>query len=83
MKWMLVVMAGAMPIETGLLFDDLDSYHRAEEAMRAEYARSFNDWLAWAKQNPKQSGYPASQESMSKRMASGICVPHAGPETRQ
>ena len=48
--------------------------------MRAEYARSFNAWLEWAKQNPKESSYPASEEDMKKRLAFGVCVPHGNAQ---
>jgi hypothetical protein len=79
MKWTLIVLAlGTIPVETGLLYDDLDSCYRAEDAMRAEYARWFNAWLAWAQKNPKEAAYPESLDFMKKRVATGVCVPHVG-----
>ena len=41
MTWMLVVLVfGTHPVETNLLFDNLDACLKAEENMRKEYARA-------------------------------------------
>jgi hypothetical protein len=43
MKWMLFVLVfGSHPVETNLLFDNLDACLRAEETMRTEYARAYS-----------------------------------------
>lgn len=79
MKWTLIVLAlGTTPVETGLIYDDLDSCYRAEDAMRAEYARWFNAWSDWAMKNQEKAGLPESLEFMKKRVATGLCVPHVG-----
>ena len=45
MKWMLIVMVfGVSPVKTNLLFNTIDDCLNAEDAMRAEYARTFNTW---------------------------------------
>ena len=81
MTWTLVVIVlGMTPVQTGLLYDNLDACYLSEETMRAEYARSFNAWLEWAKQNPKESSYPASEEDMKKRLVFGVCVPHGNAQ---
>lgn len=81
MKWMLVIMVfGAAPVETGMLFDSLDDCLKAEESVRAEYAMAFNKWLTWARANPTVSGFPGSQEFAQKRIGlnnSATCVPRA------
>lgn len=78
MKWMLIVMVlGTTPVETGMIFDDLDSCYQAEEAMRKEYLRSYLYWQDWAIKNPKESGYPDNDAFMKKRLTFGLCIPHA------
>ena len=43
MKWMLFVLVfGSHPVETDLLFDNLDACLKAEETMRTEYARAYS-----------------------------------------
>lgn len=79
MKWALVVLTfGVSPVKTDLVFNSLDDCLKAEDQMRAEYARTFNLWLAWAQKNPTDSGYPNSQKAMEVRIGlhnRGTCVP--------
>jgi hypothetical protein len=81
MKWMLIVMVfGVAPVKTGLLFDSLKECLRAEDAMRKEYTGPYNEWLAWAQQNPADSKYPDSMPYFQKRFGlenPGTCIPHA------
>jgi hypothetical protein len=78
MKWTLIVMAlDTTPVETQLFFDDLDSCYRAEETMRIEFTRAFNDWEANA--DPRAAGFQAAREQLRKRIATGLCIPHAAP----
>ena len=43
MKWMLFVLVfGSYPVETNLMFDNLDACLKAEQTMRKEYARSYS-----------------------------------------
>jgi hypothetical protein len=78
-KWMLVVIVlGSTPVQTDLVFDTLDQCYRAEQQMRIEYTKAFDEWLKWAVQNPTESDYPKSREFMMQRLMSGVCVPHSG-----
>jgi hypothetical protein len=79
MKWMLLVFAfGTSMVRTGLAYDNLDDCVKAEQTMRSEYVRVYNQWLEWAIANPKQASYPKSQPLMQKRIGLqtiGTCVP--------
>ena len=79
MKWALIVwVAGVSMIETDLVFDTLDECLRAEQTMRNESSRVYNDWLTWAKKNPVESNYPKSQEFMKMRFGLlnvATCIP--------
>ena len=80
MKWMLIVIIfGGSPVKTNLLFDTLDECLAAEDSMCNEYALAFNKWLAWAKANLGESGFPNSEEFMKRRIGiqnQGSCIPH-------
>ena len=81
MKWMLIVVVfGIAPVKTEMLFDSLRECLRAEDAMRKEYAAPYNEWLAWAQQNPADAGYPDSAPFFQRRFGlenPGTCIPHA------
>ena len=81
MKWMLIVVVfGLAPVKTNLLFDSIDDCLRAEDVVRNEYARTFNEWKVWAEQNPVEAGYPNSKKMIIKRnglMSPGTCIPYA------
>ena len=73
MKWMLLVFLvqnPLLPVETGMIFDSLDDCLKAEDTMRANYARAYNDWLTWAKAHQAEADYPTSDDFMKKRMES-------------
>jgi hypothetical protein len=78
MLWTLIVIVSGLnaPVSTGLIYPTIDACYRAEGEMRAEETAEYNTWLAWAKANPNQSWYPASQSFMLKRINYGACVPH-------
>ena len=80
MKWILVVMVlGAAPVKTDLVFSILDECLDAEEAMRGEYARAYNKWLQWAQSNKEKARYPESEKHQQRRIGmlnAGTCVPH-------
>ena len=40
MKWMLFLLVLGHPVETNLIFDNLNACFKAEEAMRKEYAKA-------------------------------------------
>jgi hypothetical protein len=84
MKWMLLVFAfGTSMVRTGLVYDSLDDCVKAEQTMRSEYARVYNQWLEWAMANPKEASYPKSQPFMQKRIGVqtiGTCIPTASRE---
>ena len=81
MKWMLLVFAfGTSMVRTGLVYDNLDDCVKAEQTMRSEYTRVYNQWLEWAIANPKDASFPKSQPLMQKRIGVqtiGTCVPTA------
>jgi hypothetical protein len=81
MKWTLIVLAfGTSPIKTDLVFNSLDDCLRAEDQMRAEYARAYSVWDAWAQKNQAEAGYPNSKKFMQGRIGlknRGTCVPAA------
>lgn len=81
MKWMLVILVmGVAPVKTGLTFDTLQDCLEAEDLVRTEIAEALNRWLKWAAANPEQSGYPASEAFMTRRIGMqniATCIPHA------
>ena len=87
MKWMLLVFLvqnPLLPVETGMIFDSLDDCLKAEDTMRANYARAYNDWLTWAKTHQAEADYPTSDDFMKKRMGIetwGTCIPHPAAPT--
>ena len=76
MKWMLIVLImGTTPVRTGLVYDTVDTCYAAEDEMASEYTRYYNDWIAWAKDHPKESGYPTIPNYISQRLMRGVCIP--------
>jgi hypothetical protein len=62
------------------VYDNLDDCVKAEQTMRSEYTRVYNQSLEWAIANPKDASYPKSQPLMQKRIGVqtiGTCVPTA------
>ena len=53
-------------VRTGLVYDNLDDCVKAEQTMRSEYTRVYNQWLEWAMANPKEADYPKSQPFYAK-----------------
>ncbi|HEV7462789.1 MAG TPA: hypothetical protein VGN85_02620, partial [Methyloceanibacter sp.] len=63
---------------TGLHFDSIEDCLKAEETMRAEYARVYNDWHAWAEAHPKDAA--DTQKFMWWRdgmETTATCIPHS------
>ena len=85
MKWLLVVaIFGSVPLETDMVFDTLQQCLDAEDAMRAEYSRSFNEWVQRAKVDPDRYNYPNSEKFAQRRFGLenvATCIPHAKPAT--
>lgn len=78
MKWMLVVMVfNTTPVETGLMFNTLDDCYRAEDQMRAEYTKSYNNWVVWAHKHLSDADFQSGEKMQLHRLANGVCVPHA------
>ncbi len=76
MKWMLIVLImGATPVKTGLVYETVDDCYAAENEMSAEYTRYYNDWVAWAKDHQKESGYPTVPAYITQRLMHGVCIP--------
>ena len=79
MKWMLIVMVfGVSPVKTNLLFNTIDDCLNAEDAMRAEYTRTFNTWEDWAQANPGEvdANSKAFIRKRNGMESSGTCIPH-------
>ena len=72
MKWMLVVLAFGVPMQTGLVYNSLDECLKAEAGVRAEWSRVYN---ALPK---KYQEHPMTQEHIAKQTTQAICIPHAG-----
>jgi hypothetical protein len=80
MVWMLIAFVAGEVIETGLTYESLEACLAAEETIRREHAEAYNEWLAWAQDNPEQSGYPDSQQFMQRRIGISTgytCIPVA------
>jgi hypothetical protein len=74
MKWMLFVLVfGSYPVETKLLFDNLDACLGAEDSMRKEYARAFSE-SAW---DPESRTSDLSTVSRYGQKTTATCIPHA------
>ncbi|TWA92608.1 hypothetical protein [Bradyrhizobium stylosanthis] len=84
MKWMLVVLVGgATPVNTDLIFDKFSDCLAAEEQMRKHYADAFEAWDRWAATNiDRRREYKETRDLQAKRLLSniGTCVPHGGGE---
>jgi hypothetical protein len=80
MKWILVIMVlGTQPIQTQLEFENLALCLRTEEQIRTLYADEFANWVRWAKANPVEARYPASEAFMRNRTGLsnfGVCIPY-------
>ena len=78
MKWTLIVVVfGAMPVQTDLVFNTLDDCLKAEEQMRAEYTRAYDRWAAT--KNRPEFGHSTTRQFMRTRMGlenRGTCIPH-------
>ena len=75
MKWMLFVLVfGSHPVETNLLFDNLDACLKAEETMRTEYARAYSQGT-WGT-TVGESNDP-SVASRFGQTTTATCIPHA------
>ena len=75
MKWMLFVLVfGTHPVETNLVFDNLDACLKAEENMRKEYARAYSQgtWGAGI----GEANDPSVVSRFGQR-TTATCVPHA------
>lgn len=81
MKWMLIIVVfGSAPVKTNLIYDSLDECLKAEDISRIAYANAFNNWQAWAKNNPAEAGYPKIRPFMIRRIGMenlATCIPHA------
>ena len=75
MKWMLSVLVfGSYPVETNLLFDNLDACLKAEQTMRKEYARTYSQ-STWTEGNIGQASDP-SVVSRYGQKTTATCIPH-------
>ena len=86
MKWVLVVVVfGAFPVKTDLVFATLEDCLRSEDRMRSEYTRAFNDWFRAAQAEPQRYNYPASEKYMQRRFGlenAATCIPQSAEAQR-
>jgi len=86
MKWALVMMlAGNVPYDTGMVFDSLDKCYATEDEVAQTETDYLNNWMAWARKHPN-SGYsdpppgsgqnPVIPEFILQRESRGVCEPH-------
>jgi hypothetical protein len=76
MKWMLFVLVfGSHPVETNLIYDNLDSCLKAEQTMRQEYARAYSEGL-WTQADNNESNDPLTSSRYGLK-TTAICLPHA------
>jgi hypothetical protein len=68
---------GTTPVQTNMLYDDLQACYSAEEKITAEYTNAFNQWF---KANGDSSIVPPY---VKQRVMRGICVPHESPVSAQ
>jgi hypothetical protein len=68
---------GTTPIQTNLVYDDLQACYAAEEKIAAEYADVFNQWL---KTNGNTSLVPPY---VKQRVMRGVCTPHQSTVSAQ
>jgi hypothetical protein len=77
MKWMLFVLVfGSHPVETNLLFDNLDACLKAEETMRKEYARAYSQGT-WEGGESVGATSDPSVASRYGQKTIATCIPHA------
>jgi len=75
MKWMLFVLVfGTHPVETNLVYDNLDACLKAEQSMRMEYAQAYSKG-SWATDAGQASDPSLTSRYGLKTIAT--CVPHA------
>lgn len=70
MKWLLVVLVMNSPVKTDLSFENLDDCLRAEQEMRSEWTRAYNDAM-------KRGAERATLDFVASQMITGTCVPTA------
>jgi hypothetical protein len=75
MKWMLFVLVfGAHPVETNLVYDTLDACLKAEETMRRDYAQAYSK-STWSTEGAAQTSDP-SVASRYGQKTMATCIPH-------
>lgn len=81
MKWMLVVLVmGASPVKTNLMYDTLQECLDSEDVARGEIADAYNRWYQWASENPEQANYPDNEIFIKGKIGMSnlsTCIPHA------
>jgi hypothetical protein len=76
MKWMLFVLVfGNHPVETNLIFDNLDACLKAEDTMRREYARAYSKGT-WTNEDLGQTSDPLVASRYGLK-TTATCIPHA------
>jgi hypothetical protein len=76
MKWMLFVLVfGAHPVQTNLIYDNLGDCLKAELTMRNEYARAYSEGAGTeANQGERSEPYLSDRYGLK---TTATCIPHA------
>src|SRR3954453_22334828 len=88
MKWVLVVLiGGAAPVQTDLVFEKLTDCIAAEEQLQQAYAEAYTSWnrrfIAGddGSERRRYRDLRRAKESQIRKFAnSGTCIPHAGSD---
>jgi len=78
MKWILVVVVfGLGPVQTNLVYDDLESCLRAEEVVRGQWLKHMNAVAAPGTLAELNERDPNGANFLAKQITPGTCIPHA------
>jgi hypothetical protein len=81
MKWVLVIVVlGTAPVKTDLIFNSLSECLDADDTMRAEYARAYNEWNTRTRKDQEQMKIPNVEQFARQHFGIlnvGTCIPAA------
>jgi hypothetical protein len=88
MKWVLVVLiGGAAPVQTDLVFEKLTDCLAAEEQLQQAYADAYTSWNRRfivdddRSERRRYRDYRRAKDSETRKFANtGTCIPHAGSD---
>ena len=85
MKWVLVVLiGGAAPIQTDLVFEKLTDCIAAEDQLQQAYVEAYSSWnqrFIASEDRSDRRRYRRAREGETRKVANtGTCIPHAGSD---